>query len=161
MALLYPASVNVRTATAADIDTIVGLVNAAFVVERPFIAGDRTSGAEIARMMERGAFLIADEDGAPRAVVYVEARGERGYFGMLAVDPAQQGRKLGRFMVDAAEAHLRGAGCAAVDIRIVSGRLELPAFYRRLGYADAGTAPYPAEGGALVPLHFLLMAKLL
>lgn len=151
----------VREATPADIDTIVGLVNAAFMVERPFIEGDRTSAAEIGRMMERGAFLVLEEDGADLASVYVEVRGERGYFGMLAVDPAQQGRRLGRRMVEAAEAHLRAAGCRAVDIRIVSARVELPPFYRRLGYTDAGTSDYPADGGALVPLCFLLMTRLL
>ncbi|HUS65954.1 MAG TPA: GNAT family N-acetyltransferase [Kofleriaceae bacterium] len=150
---------DVRVATPADIDVIVGLVNAAFMVERPFIEGDRTSAAEIGRMMERGAFLVLEEDGAGLASVYVEVRGERGYFGMLAVDPTQQGRKLGRRMVEAAESHLRAAGCGAVDIRIVSARAELPGFYGRLGYVDAGTSDYPADGGALVPLCFLLMTK--
>ena len=150
---------DVRLATAADVGTIVPLVNAAFVVERPFIEGDRTSPDEIARMLERGAFLLAEEAGAPLAAVYVEVRGERGYFGMLGVHPEHQGRRLGRRMVEAAEAHLRAAGCAAVDIRIVSARVELPPFYRRLGYTDAGTSPYPADGGALVPIHFILMTK--
>ena len=150
---------DVRTATPADIDTIVRLVNAAFLVERPYIGGDRTSPPEIGEMLGRGAFLLAEEAGRALATVYVEVRGERGYFGMLAVDPAQQGRKLGRLMVDAAEAHLRAAGCVAVDIRIVSARVELPPFYRRLGYTDAGTGEYPVGGGALVPIHFILMQK--
>jgi predicted N-acetyltransferase YhbS len=149
-----------REATAADIPTIVGLVNAAFLVEARFIRGDRTSAPEIEAMLGRGGFLVAEnDDGRVIAAVYVEVRGERGYFGMLAVDPSQQGRGLGRRMVDAAEQHLRAAGCRAVDLRIVNARLDLPPFYRRLGYQDCGTQPFPDEGSQLEPLHFILMTK--
>jgi ribosomal protein S18 acetylase RimI-like enzyme len=100
-------AVKVRDATAADVEAIARLVNRAFLVERFFVEGDRTSPAEISRMLESGAFLLAEADGRLVACVYVELRGERGYFGMLSVDPSRQGEGLGRRLVDAAEDRCR------------------------------------------------------
>ena len=93
--------------------------------------------------MAKGTFLVAEKGGAPVGCVYVEERGERGYFGLLAVDPAEHGKGLGRMLVEAAEDRFRRAGCRAVDISVVDLRTELPPFYRRLGYVETGTAPFP------------------
>jgi ribosomal protein S18 acetylase RimI-like enzyme len=48
-----------------------------------------------------GAFLLA-EDGAGNLLgcVNFKVRGQRGYLGMLAVDPAQQGRGLAHRLVE-------------------------------------------------------------
>jgi GNAT superfamily N-acetyltransferase len=91
--------------------------------------------------------------------VLVELRGERAYFGLLAVDPARQHRGLGLRLIDEAENYARAAGCRAMDIRIVSLRAELPPFYRRLGYVETGTAPIPDEIESKWPCHFILMSK--
>jgi len=45
-------TVHVRDATAADAEAIAGLVNRAFLVERFFVEGDRTSPAEISRLRD-------------------------------------------------------------------------------------------------------------
>ena len=48
-----------------------------------------------AQMMQTGGFLIAENgNGKIVASVYVEARGTRGYLGMLVVAPAEQGKEL-------------------------------------------------------------------
>jgi N-acetylglutamate synthase-like GNAT family acetyltransferase len=83
-------SVRVREATADDAAAVAALVNQAFLVERFFVDGDRTSPAEIARLLETGTFLLAEAEGRLVACVFVERRGERGYFGMLSVDPSRQ-----------------------------------------------------------------------
>jgi len=88
-------------------------------------------------------------------------RGERGYFGLLAVDPARQKAGLGRRLVEAAESHCRAAGCRAMDMRMVSVRSELPAFYARLGYTVVGTTPFPTEVTTKRPVHFVTMSKAL
>ena len=87
--------------------------------------------------------------------------GTIGYFGLIAVQPAQHGRGVGRTLVEAAEARLLGAGCRAVDIRVVDLRTELPPFYRRLGYVETGTAPFSDPQKATRPCHFILMSKTL
>jgi hypothetical protein len=46
-----------------------------------------------------------------------------------------------------------------VDISVVDLRTELPPFYRRLGYVETGTAPFPDPAKAKRPCHFILMSK--
>src|SRR5262245_26422096 len=127
-------------ATAADIPDLVRLINQAYEIEKFFVSGDRTDHSAIERLMRKGVFLTArDADARLVGCVYVEPRGERAYFGMLAVDPSLQGTGLGRTLVDDAEAHARQAGCEVMDIRVVNLRTELPPFYHRLGYVENGT----------------------
>ena len=93
-----------RTASAADVPRIVALLNAAFAMERDFIDKDRTSPPEIERYMTTGTFFVVDGDANDLAsCMYLEQRAERLYLGMLAVNPSQQGRGLGRQMMAAAE----------------------------------------------------------
>jgi ribosomal protein S18 acetylase RimI-like enzyme len=67
--------------------------------------------------------------GDSRVCVYVELRGDRGYFGMLSVDPSRQGRGVGRRLIDRGR-YARANGCTAMDIRVVNLRTSLPPFYR-------------------------------
>jgi ribosomal protein S18 acetylase RimI-like enzyme len=157
------SAVRIRTATKADIPAMVAVVNAAFAVER-FIEGTRTDEADIAEMMKKGVFLIAETDaGSILASVYAEVRGLRGYFGMLAVDPSHQGRGLARRMIEAAQEHCRQNGCTHVDITVLSLRTELPAFYHRFGYVETGThdfdPPHALKPGA--ECHCIVMSKAL
>jgi N-acetylglutamate synthase-like GNAT family acetyltransferase len=147
-----------RRARTEEAAAVAGVINAAFVVERFFVDGDRTDAEEVRAYMRKGSFLVLEEAGALAGCVYVERRGERGYFGLLAVDPARTGQGLGRTLVAAAEEELRRAGCRAVDIQVVSLRAELPPFYRRLGYAETGTAPFE-DPRLKRECHFIRMAK--
>ena len=61
---------------------------------------------------------------------------------MLAVDPAEQGKGLGRAMVRAAEDYCRTKGCSALDLLVINLRTDLPPFYRRLGYKEVGTEEF-------------------
>lgn len=152
----------IRLATAADSAAMIPVINAAFSVE-DFIEGTRTDGERLAEMMQKGNFLLAhDASGRLLASVYVEPRGKRGYFGMLAVDPAQQGKGLGRMMIEAAEDYCRQQGCKAMDILVLSLRLELPP-YRKLGYVETGVEEFhpsrPLKPG--VECHCVVMSKIL
>jgi len=89
----------------------------------------------------------------------VEVRGERGYFGLLAVDPALQRSGLGSRLVAAAEEYCRAAGCQFMDLTIVNLRTELPGFYHRLGYVESGTLHFPSEQEANQPCHLVRMSK--
>jgi len=131
-----------RTAQLDDAENIARLVNAAFRPERFFIAADRTNPDKVRELLQKGKFLLVEEDGLLAGCVYVELRGERGYFGLLAVDPSLQRSGLGSRMVAAAEAYCRDAGCRFMDLTIVNLRAELPGFYNRLGYVESGTLPF-------------------
>jgi GNAT superfamily N-acetyltransferase len=150
-----------RPAAIADVDAIVGVINAAYEVEKFFVSGDRTHADDVREMMTRGEFLVlSDAAGVVVGAVYVAVRARRGYLGMLSVHPSAQGQGLSLPLVAAAEAWVRAAGCAEVDIRVVNLRTELFPFYERLGYVRRGTEPSDVER-ALKPFHFVVMSKAL
>jgi ribosomal protein S18 acetylase RimI-like enzyme len=153
------STLRLRPAVLADAEALARLINAAFRVEQPFIEGDRINPGGVRAYMEKGKFLLAENAAGLAGCVYVELRADRGYLGLLGVDPSRQGTGLGRKLMDAAENFFREAGCVAVDLRVVSARTLLPSFYRRLGYLETGTAPFAPEVPAKVLCHYILMSK--
>jgi GNAT superfamily N-acetyltransferase len=152
----------VRAAGADDVPALVRLINTAFAIERFFKTGDRTTVEEIRDLAGRGEFLLLEgPQGSALGCVYWTRDGDDGYFGMLSIDPAHQGRGFGRLLIDAVESRCRAAGWPRIKIHIVNLREELPPFYRRLGYAEAGTLPFPTPEEATRPCHFIVMTKAL
>jgi predicted N-acetyltransferase YhbS len=150
---------NTRTATVADAEAIAGLINAAFRVERFFIDRDRTDIDKIRALLKTGVFLVAEDARRMTACVCVELRGDRAYFGLLAVDPSCQKKGVGKSMVIAVENYARAAGCRFMDMRLVDLRAELPPFYQRLGYVETGTEPFKADAEPRIPARFINMSK--
>src|SRR4051812_45288594 len=132
----------IRAATASDVPELTRIINAAYVVERFFKAGDRINADGVRALQAKGTFLILEVDGRPIGSVYVELRGDGGYIGLLAVDPARQGGGHGRTLMTAAEDYCRRNGARRAELRVVNLREELPPFYRRFGYTEAGTEPF-------------------
>jgi GNAT superfamily N-acetyltransferase len=159
---------SVRLATTDDIPALTRVINRAYVVEAHLFHGDRTDETEVRERLERpnACFLAIDApDGAPgngalAGAVFVEIRGDRGYFGMLSVDPGWQGRGFARELIAAAEAQAAAAGCDFMDIDVVDRRTELPGFYENFGYAPAGSTPY-TSASAKVPVNMVRMTKAL
>jgi ribosomal protein S18 acetylase RimI-like enzyme len=150
---------DLRRAGEADAEPLAALVNASFSVERFFKRGDRTSAAGVAAMMRDGYFLVAGRQTELAGAIFVRPTQPHGYFGMLSVAPAMQGRGLGRRLVDAAERDLALAGCTHAEIHVVNLREELPPFYRRLGYDVVGERPFPDPAEATQPCHMIVMRK--
>jgi GNAT superfamily N-acetyltransferase len=150
-----------RMAELADANSLVRLINAAFRVELAFIEGDRIDREGVRAYMGKGKFLVAEDSAGLAGCVYVEVQGDRGYLGLLGVDPPRQGTGLGRKLMDAAENYFREVGCRAIDLRIVSARAPLPAFYRHLGYLETATAPFAPDVPVKVPCHYILMSKII
>ncbi len=153
--------IRLRMAIAADQPRLIELINAAFAVET-FIEGTRTDEERLTATMAKGNILLAeDSDGHLLASVYMERRGDRGYLGMLAVNPVRQGEGLGRRLVEAAEDRFREQGCEAVDITVLSQRPELLPLYRRFGYVETGTEEFrssqPLRPG--IECHCIVMSK--
>jgi ribosomal protein S18 acetylase RimI-like enzyme len=154
--------VTIRIANADDRPSLIPIINAAFAIEA-FLEGTRTDDEHLSATMRIGDLLVAERDGKAIASVYVELRGERAYFGMLAVDPAQQGKGLGKLMTAAAEQYGRDHGCKDMDISVLSLRPELLPFYRNLGYSELRTEDFhptrPLKAG--VKCHCIVMSKAL
>ncbi len=152
--------IKTRAADPEDAENIARLVNDAFRPERFFIDQDRTNPQKVRDLLQKGKFLIAEEADTLVGCVYVETRGERGYFGLLAVDPARQKAGWGSLLIAAAEDDCRLAGCRAMDLTIVNLRQELPEYYRRFGYQESGILPFPADQHPpKLPCHLVRMSK--
>ena len=151
--------ISIRDANLNDAEAIARLVNAAFLVEQFFIERDRTNPEVVRGLMKKGKFLLAEDERALVGSIYVELRGERGYFGMLSIEPSRQRLGVGRRLVEAAEKYFRNAGCRWSDLKIVNVRAELQTLYRRWGYMETGTAPYDDPVPTKMPVHFILMSK--
>lgn len=157
----HDAELHSQKASPSDIPALVRLINSAFSIEK-FLEGDRTSGDQLQQMMQTGEFLLGcDRSGKLLAAVYVEIRGQRGYFGMLAVDPEHQGNGWGTRMVRVAEEYCREKGCSAMDLYVLSLRPELPPIYRKLGYVEAGVEEFHPERAFVGAneCHCILMSK--
>ena len=155
----------VRRATPGDVAELVRVINLAYVVEADMFFGSRTNDADVTERLSRdnADFLVIDGDQPDALVgaVYVEHEDERGYFGMLAVDPSHQGRGLGRLLVKAAEIYCADAGCRALDLTVVHLRSELTGFYASLGFETVGHIPYPDASKTKLPVELIQMTKAL
>jgi GNAT superfamily N-acetyltransferase len=151
--------ISTRTATATDAEAIARLVNTAFLVEQFFIERDRTNPATVRSLMEEGDFLLAEDGASLVGCIHFELHGDRGYFGMLSIEPARQGTGVGRRLVNEVEQYFRDAGCKFCDLKIVDVRTELHDLYRRWGYVDTGTSVYDDPTPTKIPVHFILMSK--
>ncbi|MFZ0662001.1 MAG: GNAT family N-acetyltransferase [Acidobacteriaceae bacterium] len=152
---------NVRTATEADFNLILNLVNSAFQVERFFKNQDRLDPGDLARQFKEGTFLLTEDKGTLTGCINVKYQGDRGYFGLLSVDPAHQKSGVGRRLVAAAENLARETGAHVMDLKFIHLRAELLGIYRKMGYETTGTEQYPSERTHMLtqPVHFICMSK--
>ena len=150
----------IRVATSADAARITAVINAAFrIAESFFIDSNRITVAEVVESLAKGDFLLAENGEKLNGCVYVEMRGTRSYLGLLSVDPECQQGGLGSLLMQEAEQYCRERGSQFMDILIVHLREDLPLFYKKRGYVENGTSPFPADVETRVPVHFINMSK--
>jgi len=145
-----------RPAVAADIPAIVALVESAYrgdsgrrgwTTESDLLDGQRTDAAGVAALLNPpdSQVLLAEREGRLLASCHIERHGAEGYFGMFAVDPAQQGGGLGKAVLAEAERIAREDWhCRTMHMTVIVQRAELIAFYERRGYRRTGEyQPFP------------------
>jgi N-acetylglutamate synthase-like GNAT family acetyltransferase len=152
--------IHIRLAKKSETKAVMDVINAAFRnAESFFIERDRLDEKTMQSFLDKGEFLVSEEDGTIIGAVYIEMRGDRSYLGLLAIDPNAQKSGLGSKLMTAAEEHCRRAGSKFMDIQVVNLRKELPEFYYRRGYVETGTAPFPSGVETKLPCHFVIMTK--
>jgi len=153
-----------RTADASDAPAIAALVNKAYrpdpgtagwTDESHLLAGDRISASQVAEVMARhnSVILVGLKSSAIVACVHVEKAGGNSQIGMLAVRPALQGAGIGKQMLAHAERHaVENFDAEKFLLRVVTGRLDLVAYYQRRGYRLTGCAiDFALAGGVGIP----------
>jgi ribosomal protein S18 acetylase RimI-like enzyme len=139
-------SVSVRAASPGDFPAVARLTVAAYDADGQLAGGngyERTL-ANVAARADAGQLLVAvDPSGAIQGAVlfalpgsrYAElARDGEGEFRMLAVDPAAQGRGVGRALVLACLDRAAATGCTAVVISVRDTATTAQRLYTRLGF---------------------------
>ena len=136
------------------------LINAAFrKAEGYIIDRDRVDLEVVDSLLAKGEFLVAEEESALAGCVYLEFRAERAYLGLLSVDPARQKAGIGSMLMREAELRCAKVGCRFMDLRIIDLRRDNHAFYKRRGYVETGTEPFPSDLDTKLPCHFVNMSK--
>ncbi|MCJ1250559.1 hypothetical protein MMC30_007787 [Trapelia coarctata] len=173
-------NLNVRTATPADVGSLLALIGSAYrgeesrkgwTTEADLLTGDRIDEAGLlAKIAEpNGAMLLAtDASGALVACCELLRRDDAiGYFGLFAVEPRRQGGGLGKQILQVAESYARETlGVKRLEMQVIWTRAELIAWYLRRGYAGTGEKrPFPYEqlvsGAAALrdDLYFAILEK--
>ncbi|HEY4554844.1 MAG TPA: GNAT family N-acetyltransferase [Lysobacter sp.] len=149
-----------RTATPADVDAIVALVESAYrgdasragwTTEADLLEGRRTGPDDVGACIDahRSAILLAEAEGASGrelvACAHVADDDGAGYFGMFSVQPGVQGAGIGKRLLEHAERFVRERWSLPVmRMTVIDVRAELIAFYGRRGYRRTGILkPFP------------------
>ncbi|MGB6610754.1 MAG: GNAT family N-acetyltransferase, partial [Acidobacteriaceae bacterium] len=145
----------------SDLPALLVMINAAFEIERPFKLEPRLDAEHARHYFRKGRFLLAEDDAGLAGCVLVELDGEVAHLGLLSVDPSRQKTGLGRRLTTAAEDFARDQGALRMELTVVSLRTDLPPYYRKLGYIEAGEEPMPEEWASRInrPCHFIRMAR--
>lgn len=150
---------HLSVARESDLEAIAALVNSAFrgdssragwTTEADLVGGQRTD-AEILRTelaSRPGALLLTMRDepgGALLGSVWLEPKNsDVWYLGMFTIRPDMQSRRLGRTLLNEAEAFAASHGARRMRMTVITVRPELIAWYERRGYARTGELlPFP------------------
>lgn len=146
--------VTFRPALAADVPAVVALVQSAYrgdssrvgwTTEADLLDGQRADPDMVREAIDDTFVLVAEQDGQVVGCCQLERRDGYGYFGMFAVDPAQQGNGLGRAVLGEAERIAQDEwGAGELRMTVIVQRDDLIAWYERRGFVRTGElSPFP------------------
>ncbi|WP_082171809.1 GNAT family N-acetyltransferase [Methylobacterium indicum] len=140
-----------RPATKADVPRITALVREAYARWVPVIGREPVPmTADYERAVRLHRVDLLERDGALLALIETIPRADHLWIENLAVDPAQQGRGLGRWMLQRAEEIARALGHPAIRLATNQAFGRNVDFYRRAGFVIEREEPF--RGGVGVYL---------
>jgi GNAT superfamily N-acetyltransferase len=151
---------DLRRAIDGDIAILVRLINSAYAAEAAALyTRERTDEGRVRTLLANGEMIVAVDRDEVVGSVHVRQTGERCEISTLAVEPRRQGCGLGRQLMEAAEAWARERDIVVATFAVINHRDDLLPFYKSLGYAIVGDAPFPYPNEIKVPCHFILLSK--
>lgn len=124
----------IRPAVLADLDALVRLENV--------FPGDRISRKSFRHLLLHGhASVVVYDEGqgvAGNAVVLYRRGSASARIYSLVIDPARQGRGIGRALLEAAEQTAAAKGCVALHLEVRADNAVALALYEKAGYGCAG-----------------------
>lgn len=155
---------HIKTATIADITTILNLTNNAYrpastqqtwTHESDLVAGDRISLAQIELLLSKAnsLILLGIYQQEIIACVHIEKTDLTAYIGMLCVKNEIQARGIGKAMLQQAEFFAQTQlACQQFKLSVITARDELVQFYLRRGYQQTPELiDYPIHANVGVP----------
>jgi ribosomal protein S18 acetylase RimI-like enzyme len=165
---LHPANTD-------DLPQLEALVNSAYrgdearkgwTHEADLIEGSiRTNAEELKLLIQKkdAVILTCKQSQQILGCVYLEKKGQRLYLGMLSVSPGQQGKGIGKVLLQAAEEYAIQKQCNQIEMSVISIRHELIDWYERHGYTNTfRTLPFHNDGRfgkPRKPVEFIIMEK--
>lgn len=126
----------IRRASAGDAAAAAAITSAAY---RPYIERigrePAPMGADFEALIAAGAVWVATDHDRAVGVLVLRLQDTVLLLESVAVDPAHQGRGIGRSLIDHAEQVARDAGLGAVDLYTNAHMTENLRLYPSLGYA--------------------------
>jgi ribosomal protein S18 acetylase RimI-like enzyme len=131
----------IRPATAADVQQIGAIARAAYAKYVPRIGREPPPMvADFAGFIARGVVVVIEEDGELRGFMIAWPEADAYFVDNVAVDPAAQGRGLGRKLFDYAVSAARRAKLSALRLYTNVAMVENLAMYRRMGFVETHRA---------------------
>lgn len=145
-----------RVAERKDTADIVQLVESAYrgeasragwTTEADLLDGQRTDSVEVSAILGRhnNYIILCERDDRLLGSVHLAVRQDHAYLGMFAVDPAEQGKGIGKAMLAHAEDWVFSEkACNWLEMTVITQRKDLIGWYQRRGYEVTGkTRPFP------------------
>jgi GNAT superfamily N-acetyltransferase len=140
-----------RFATVMDLPKLSHLVNSGYrgeyskkgwTTEAHFLDGQRTDEGILKTLIEEpDQWIEIFFETSPKdffACVLMKKEFEHLYFGMLTVEPLQQGKGWGSLIIRSVEEKAISLGISSVKLTVLHNRPELIAYYERRGYVATG-----------------------
>jgi ribosomal protein S18 acetylase RimI-like enzyme len=165
----------VLPATINDIPQLIKLINSAYrgeeakkgwTHEADLIDGSiRTDEASLQQLIKQPGTVILKYQQAEKIIgcFYLEKMDDHLSLGMLSVCPEIQAQGIGKKLLHAADEHAKKNNCSVIEMKVISIRKELIAWYERNGYHQTSRRePFPSDGkfgNPRVQLEFVYLEK--
>jgi len=146
-----------RPATAADIAAVARCSRAAYGKYLARLGYEpKPMAADYRALAVDHALWVLSDGSACRGVLVLQDEADHLLIYSVAIDPAWQGRSLGRRLMAFAEDEARRSGLAELRLYTNAAMRENVAFYAALGYRETARRPHPRVAGS--PLVFMSKA---